>query len=273
VDHEQLLAALNEEIADGSVLKLIRRILQAGVQLPATAEWEPTELGTPQGGPLSPLLANVYLHAFDRAMVEAGYGLVRYADDFVIFAKSASEAAAALQTARELLEGPLKLRLHPEKTGVRSVAQGFEFLGFHYYADRTGAVRKRVRKRSEQRFRERLRALAPRLKNQRLPKTRSATPSRLARNRRVGEMISRINRYLEGWHGYFKEVWAGDSYFRSFDEYVRRRLRMAITGRVRLGWWNVWISPAVLRGLGLQSLVELNVGCRKDPWFAPARKG
>ena len=96
VDHEQLLTALNEEVADGSVLKLIRRILTAGVSLPETATVEPTELGTPQGGPLSPLLANVYLHAFDTAMVQAGYGLVRYADDFVIFAKSESEASAAL---------------------------------------------------------------------------------------------------------------------------------------------------------------------------------
>ena len=87
------------------------------------------------------------------------------------------------------------------------------------------------------------------------------------------EVEERINRFLEGWHWYFKQVWTGASYFRSFDEYVRRRLRMAITGRVRLGWWNVRISPAVLRQLGLQSLMELNAGYRQDPWRAPARKG
>lgn len=274
VDHEQLLDALHEEVADGSVLKLIRRILQAGVSLPDTAASEPTDLGTPQGGPLSPLLANVSLHAFDMAMVQAGYGLVRYADDFVIFAKSEDEATAALGVAREILEGHLGLRLHPEKTRVVSVAQGFEFLGFHYYADaKQGALRKGVRRKSVQRFRERIRQLAPRLKNQRLPKTRAATPTRLARNRRLREMIQRVNRYLEGWHGYFKEVWASPRYFRSFDEYVRRRIRMALTGRVRLGWWNVWISPAVLQQLGLVSLSDLNVGYGRDPWLAPARKG
>src|SRR5207244_1838930 len=76
VDHERLLRALNEAVADGSVLKLIRRILQAGVSLPERAALEPSEWGTPQGGPLSPLLANVYLHAFDQQMVAAGYGLV-----------------------------------------------------------------------------------------------------------------------------------------------------------------------------------------------------
>lgn len=273
VDHEKLLDALNEEVADGSVLRLIRRILQAGVSLPETTEVEPTELGTPQGGPLSPLLANVYLHAFDEAMGQAGYGLVRYADDFVIFAKSESEAVAALEKAREVLEGPWGLRLHPEKTRVVSVAHGFEFLGFHYCAGRDGAIRKGVRRKSVKRFRERLRQLAPRLKNQRLPKSKAATPTRLARNRRLREMIQRVNRFLEGWHWYFKGVWAHQSYFRSFDEYVRRRLRMAITGRVRLGWWNAWISPVVLKQLGLASLIELNVAYGRPPWMGTARKG
>jgi len=77
VDHEKWLAALNEEIAEGSVLRRVRQILKAGVVWPATATVEPTELGTPQGGPLSPWLANVYWHQFDLRMVQAGYGLVR----------------------------------------------------------------------------------------------------------------------------------------------------------------------------------------------------
>ncbi|MCC2667551.1 MAG: hypothetical protein K0Q72_22 [Armatimonadetes bacterium] len=273
VDHERLLTALNEEIADGSVLKLIRRILTAGVSLPATGVVEPTELGTPQGGPLSPLLANVYLHAFDVAMVQAGYGLVRYADDFVIFAKSESEAKDALMLARQILEGQWGLSLHPEKTRLVTVAAGFEFLGYHYYADpKTGALRKGVRRKSVQHFRARLRQLTPRLKNQRLPKSKAATPSRLARNRRLQEMLQRLNRYLVGWHWYYKSVWAFPSYFRSYDEYVRRRLRMALTGRVRLGWWTSWISPAVLAQLGLVSLRELNLGHRRDPWQMGARK-
>lgn len=274
VDHERLLTALNAEVADGSVLKLIRRILAAGVHLPETGEVEPTELGTPQGGPWSPLLANVYLHAFDEAMVQAGYGLVRYADDLVIFARSEREAVAALALARSILEGHWGLRLHPEKTRVVSVAHGFEFLGFHYDADaQTGTLRKGVRRKSVQRFRERVRQLAPRLRNQRLPKSKAATPRRLARNRRLQEMIQRINRFLEGWHGYFQGVWRSPSYFRAFDEYVRRRIRMALTGRVRLGWWNVWISPAVLRQLGLVSLLALNGGSGRDPGLRTARKG
>ena len=70
-----MLTALNEEVADGSLLNLVRRILASGVVEPSVSEVEPTEMGTPQGGPLSPLLANVYLHAFDVAMEQAGYGL------------------------------------------------------------------------------------------------------------------------------------------------------------------------------------------------------
>ena len=133
VDHDKLIGAINEEIADGSVLQLIRRILKAGVIHPGVNDIEPTELGTPQGGPISPLLANIYLHHFDVKMAQAKYGLVRYADDFVIFARSEEQAEAALQLARQILEGELGLTLHPEKTRVVSVTQGFEFLGFHYF--------------------------------------------------------------------------------------------------------------------------------------------
>ena len=125
VDHDKLIDRVAEEISDGGVLKLIRHILAAGVVLPETAEMEPTEEGTPQGGPVSPLLANIYLHDFDVQMMEAGYGVVRYADDFVVFAKSESEATAALTLVREVIEGELGLKLHPEKTRVVSVSITF----------------------------------------------------------------------------------------------------------------------------------------------------
>jgi RNA-directed DNA polymerase len=276
VDHERLLTALNEEIADGSVLKLIRRILQAGVSLPETAALEPSEWGTPQGGPLSPLLANVYLHAFDQRMVAAGYGLVRYADDFVIFAKSESEANAALALARAVLEGEWGLRLHPEKTRVVSVTHGFEFLGFHYFRDpRTGAWRKEVRRQSVQRFRAAIRSRTPRFTGQRLPKQRHMTPQRLARNQRLGELIGALNRYLQGWHGYFRGVWSAypASPFRNLDRFVRRRVRTAITGRIGNGWWNVRLPNAQLAALGLVSLDELQQEYRLGHGAPPARKG
>lgn len=275
VDHEQLLNVLNEEVADSSVLKLIRRILTAGVQQPATAEVEPTELGTPQGGPLSPLLANVYLHAFDVQLVAAGYGLVRYADDFVIFAKSDGEAAAALELARAILEGQLGLRLHPEKTQVVSVTHGFAFLGYHYFRDpKTGALRKEVRAKSAQHFRDAIRKRTPRLRGERKPKLRKMTPQRLAQNQRLREIIRNLNRYLRGWHWYFKAVWSAypDTPFRNFDGFVRRRVRSSISGRIG-NEWNARLPNALLRELGLLSLDELQRGYRRGQLAAPARKG
>lgn len=152
VDHDQLLSAVNEEIADGSVLRLIGQILKAGVMAPGVAEEDPSELGTPQGGPLSPLLANVYLHRLDVELEQAGYGLVRYADDLVIFARSEAAANAARDLAGEHLAG-LGLRLHPEKTRVVTVAGGFEFLGFHWFWDvKRACWRKEVRRKSVHRF-------------------------------------------------------------------------------------------------------------------------
>jgi RNA-directed DNA polymerase len=276
VDHGRLLKALNEEVADGTVLRLIGRILTAGVLLPETSAVEPTELGTPQGGPLSPLLANVYLHAFDLAMEAAGIGLVRYADDFVLFAKSESEAAAALTLARQVLEGEWGLRLHPEKTCVVSIDQGFEFLGFHYFRDPArGTLRKEVRRKSAQRFRETVRTRTPRLRGQRKPKARHLTRTRLARNQRLTEMIKGLNRFLGGWHWYFKAVWSAypETPFRNFDSFVRRRLRSAITGRRGTGWWHQRLSNALFRDLGLLSLDEQQRNYRAWSQAATARKG
>ncbi len=251
VDHPKLIAALNEEIADGSVL------------------------GTPQGGPLSPLLANVYLHHFDTRMVQAGYGLVRYADDFVLFAQSEDAAVAALTLARQVLEEELGLRLHPEKTRVVSVAHGFEFLGFHYYRDpKTEQLRKEVRPKSVRRFREAIRARTPRLKNQRKPKARRLTPARLAKNQALRRMIADLNRFLRGWHWYFKAVWSPYATpFRNFDGFVRGRVRAAITGRVGPGWWNKRLPNALLRELGLIPLEEWHREYLSGQLAAPARKG
>jgi len=153
VDHERLLDAVHEAVTDGSLLRLLRRILTAGVLEPGEREARPTPLGTPQGSPLSPLLANLYLHVLDERLTRAGWGLVRYADDFVIFARSETEAAEALALAREVLEGQLGLTLHPDKTRVVAVTEGFEFLGYHWHWDEKECYwRKEVRRRSVHRF-------------------------------------------------------------------------------------------------------------------------
>lgn len=273
VDHNRLIKAVNEEVSDGSVLKLIKLILTAGVLEPNVSAVEPTELGTPQGGPVSPLLANIYLHHFDQQMVAAGHGLVRYADDFIIFAKSEGEAQQALDLARQILEGELGLELHPEKTRIVSVDAGFEFLGFHYYLDSRGRRRKEVRIKSAKSFRVAIRKRIPRLRTQKRVKAKHCRLSRLAQNQRLKEIIATVNRFLKGWHWYFKTLrcpyWEP---FRRFDEYVRGRIRLAITGRVGNGWWNQVIKKRDLQALGLLSLTDLQRPYQQNASPALVRK-
>ena len=256
VDHELLLAAVNEEVSDGSVLRLIRMFLESGIQM-GGGEVEAREVGTPQGGPLSPLLANIYLHALDVAMVEAKVGLVRYADDFVLLAKSREQAEQGKETARQVLER-LRLRLHPEKTRVVAIGQGFDFLGYHYQRDGQGRLQKSVSAKSAKRFREAVRSRTKRHSGQRRPKARCCTVGRLRKNQRVAGMIGELNSYLLGWHGYFRGAqvtWR--EYFDDFDRFVRHRLRCAITGRYAKGRWQQVLSNRMFDELGLLCLARL----------------
>jgi len=272
VDHALLLELLNEQIADGSVLKLVRGFLQSGV-LVAAGEEEPTEVGTPQGGPLSPLLANIYLHPFDAALQAAGFGVVRYADDFVIFASSREEAGAALETAQRVLTG-LKLHLHPEKTRIAAIGEGFDFLGYHYVRDKQGRLQKVVSRKSRRRFRDRIRELTPRHAGQKRPKLKSGKLHRLHRNQRILGMTENVNRYLRDWHGYFRGVrtdWQG--YWRDYDGYIRQRLRNAISGRYAKGHWQRLLSNELFRELGLTTLTALHSSCPQTPLKAAPGPG
>jgi len=276
VAHTGLVDAVSEEVADGSVLRLIRQILTAGVVQPGASDVEPTELGTPQGGPLSPLLANIYLHRLDLQMEKAGYGLVRYADDFVIFARSEDEAREALLLASQVLEGELGLTLHPEKTRTVSVDAGFEFLGFHYFRDpKTGMRCKEVRRKSVLGFRQSIRKRTPRLTTQRRVKRRALTLSRLLQNAGLRERIRRLNLFVRGWHGYFKTMRSryGSAAWNRFDGFVRGRLRASLTGRVGNGWWDAVLRNSVFHQLGLVSLVNLDAEYQAGRLSIPARKG
>ncbi len=124
------------------------------------------------------------------------------------------------------------------------------------------------------RFREQVRRLMPRLKNQRRVKARKITPGRLAKNQRLRVTIAKLNTFLRGWHWYFKAVWSPyDTPFRDFDGFVRARVRAAITGRVGSGWWNKRLPNALLRELGLIPLDEWHRQYQAGQLVAPARKG
>jgi RNA-directed DNA polymerase len=201
IPHDRLMARVAEKISDGRVLALIQGFLRQDV-MKEMERWTPMA-GTPQGAVISPLLANIYLHPLDLSMEEAGYRMVRYADDFVILCRTAEEAAAALRqvTAWTTANG---LTLHPDKTRIgdaRQPGQGFEFLGYRFEGGR-----RHVRKKSLQAFRDKVRA-------------------RTGRNRGVGleRIIGELNPMLRGWFNYFKH--AVPSEHRLLDSFVRRRLR------------------------------------------------
>jgi len=201
IPHERLMARVEEKVSDGRLLDLIRQWLTADI-LKGLERWSPTG-GTPQGGVLSPLLANIYLDPLDRLMAERGYRMVRYADDFVILTGSREEADAALALVRDWV-AENGLTLHPEKMRVgdcRRSGEGFEFLGYRFEAGRRD-----VRKKSFDRVKDTIRE-----------KTR----------RRRGDslecVIADLNRTLRGWFGYFKH--AHPFIFQTLDGFIRRRLR------------------------------------------------
>jgi RNA-directed DNA polymerase len=210
IPFDTLMDEVAERIADGRVLKLIERFLRQGI-LEEMKLWLP-ERGTPQGAVISPLLANIYLHSVDRKMREAGYQMIRYADDMVILCDSRDEADAALAVLGQLLEHK-QLRLHPKKTKVVDATQrpGFQFLGYNFFEGK-----RYPRKPSVDKLREQIR--------KRTRRNRSDT---------LKTIIESLNKVLHGWFNYFKH---SSSYaFETIDRWIRYRLRCILSKRRGLG--------------------------------------
>ena len=228
IPHDRLLALVQARVADGRVLALVESFLRAGV-LEENKGWQPTERGTPQGGVISPLLANLYLDPFDHQMARAGWEMVRYADDFVILCRSEAEAQNALAEVRAWV-AQAGLDLHPEKTRLVDMRQpgGFDFLGYHFERGL-----KWPRAKSLMKLKERVRAKTPRLAGRSLP-----------------DIIADVNRTLRGWFGYYQHSRA--NVFRNVDGYVRRRLRSMLQwrrdgrgngyGAAHQRWPNEWFA-------------------------------
>lgn len=210
IPHDQLLDRVRRKITDGRILALIESFLKAKVMVEMEAH-EP-EAGTPQGGVISPLLANIYLDELDHMVVSQGLAMVRYADDFVILCRSQEDAERALTLVRDWT-AKAGLTLHPEKTRLTDLSQPgkfIDFLGYRFqrHKDREG----------NERF---LRLVRP--KSQRKLEDTIRERTRRTAGESIDVIIAGLNRSLRGWFAYFRSV--HKSRHEKIDQMVRRRLR------------------------------------------------
>ena len=213
VNHDMLLARVARVVKDKLVWKLIRAYLNSGMMVNGVVM--ETEEGTPQGGPLSPLLSNIMLNDLDKELEERGHKFVRYADDCSICVKTQRAGERVLESVKQHLEKKLKLKVNPKKSKVER-ARRAKFLGFSFFK-RKGEVFIRIAKRTKERFMEKMRHL-----------------TRRTRSGKLEDILSEINRYLRGWIAYFRLA-ATPSVYQELDEWIRRRLRQLLWKRWKRG--------------------------------------
>ncbi len=216
LNHELLMNLLRKHIQDKRVTELIKKYLKSGVM--ENGIHVKTEKGSPQGGPLSPLLANVYLNEFDQEMAKRGVPVVRYADDIVVLARSQRAAERLLESSRRYLEGKLKLKMNMEKSRVVSVysIRNFKFLGFALGRGKDG-VYIRTHVKSLKKAKQKLKELTSR-----------------SQGRNVRVVMDHVKKFIRGWLGYFG-IASMKTTMQRWDEWLRRRFRMYI--------WKQWKVP------------------------------
>jgi RNA-directed DNA polymerase len=235
--HDVLLARVARKVHDKRMLKLIGRYLRAGVMVEGVLQT--TVEGTPQGGPASPLLANILLDDLDKELERRGLPFVRYADDFVIFTKSRRSAERVFTSVSRYLTQHLRLVVNQEKSQIVA-SDGVEFLGFVFRGRRATI---NVSAKSIQRFKHRIVKITGRSRG-------------ISMERRLGE----LRRYVRGWMGYFALA-SQLKLFDRFDQWIRRRIRSC--------YWKRWRYPRTRR----RELIRLGVPRRQAIRHARSRKG
>jgi RNA-directed DNA polymerase len=254
VNHDILMAKVAKKVKDKRVLRLIRCYLQAGVMINGCCVT--TDEGTPQGGPLSPLLANIMLDDLDKELSSRGHRFVRYADDCNIYVKTKRAGERVLESVTRYVEGRLKLKVNREKSAVDRPWKR-KFLGFSFTPHRDPKLR--LVEKTVKRFKQRIREL-----------------TRRSRSYSMELRIQQLNEYLNGWSGYFR-IADTRSVFQGLDEWLRRRLRMCLLkqwkkpqnkrmrlislgipanlarniSRSRKGYWRLANTPQLNKALGL----------------------
>lgn len=200
LDHELIIKCFGKRVKDGSILRLLKLFLKSGVM--NKGEFEPSELGSPQGGVISPLIANVYLNEFDQEMMKRGHRIVRYADDILIFTHSVSAAENALCQARAILEDDLKLTVNKEKTHLAHSSSGIKFLGVVIFSSYTQIQQKKI-----DNFKEKVKHI-----------TKRNSPVNLQK------VIDELCPKMRGFANYFR-IANCKTLFKELMTWIRRRLR------------------------------------------------
>lgn len=238
VNHDILMSKVARRIQDKRVLLLIRRYLQAGVMVNGCCIV--TGEGTPQGGPLSPLLANIMLNELDLELCRRGHRFVRYADDCNIYVKSRRAGERVMASVKKFVEERLKLKVNMQKSAVDRPWKR-KFLGFSFTWDKEPKIR--IAPKTKKRFMDKIRELTNRSKSQSMNKR-----------------IKAINTYIVGWIGYYRLA-DTRSVFQSLDEWLRRRLRMC--------YLKQWKKPKTKR----KKLVALGIPPEWAMLISASRKG
>ena len=240
IPHTQLLRVVAQRVADGQILRVIKRWLRCGVMEEGRVRFETT--GTPQGGVISPLLANAYLNELDKRWITSGMTarqgqnaqIVRYADDLVVLTDK--NPGVALGALRRLL-GDLGLELHPDKTKLVNADRGsFDFLGFNF---RKVANRKKLK---------RVALMMPSKKAQMSLRAKVRELTRRERNKKVEEVVQDINPVVRGWVNYFRIGNSSDAFHKAREHIVKRLMRYVRRGKLRRGFGWKELPSEVLYG-------------------------